>query len=118
MLDRIASGRYTIYPKPIKPKRNCPECKTPFTSNFCGNCGHPVLEWYNKNVERYTDDLAQYAKDKRELHELFKKDCLEDIGINNHPQGEKLFVLCYEKFKDNSLIDVYYNLLEFSEVLR
>lgn len=117
MLGKIARGHYTPNPRPPKPQKRCPKCHIAFSSNFCGNCGNPVTDWYNHEISVYTEDLSEHRKNAELLEEKFKKDCLVEFGIQNHPKAEKLFQLVYDKFSGEGLIEVYYKLEYFSALL-
>jgi hypothetical protein len=57
---------------------------------------------------------AAYCEESVRLHDKFKADALEELGLTGHPKAEKLFEKAWEKGHSDGLYSVY----EWMETLK
>jgi len=84
-----------------------------------------MLEAYEKalkayeetSLKNYKEEKEAYEKEKYRLQALFKKDAIEESGLEGHPKAEKAFTLAYREGHSGGYFDVYYYLTIFAELL-
>lgn len=103
------------YPK--KPIKKCPNCNLSFKDidNYCSACGQN-LKFYNDLLEEYRKKLQIYNKKSCDLHDKFKHDALDDVGLLEHPKANQIFSFAYEHGHSSGFHDVYYWLSELAEL--
>lgn len=67
------------------------------------------------NVESYKEATKEYRLESKRLINLFKSDALEELGISNHPKGDKLFELCLGN--GGGYYEIWNLMQEWSELL-
>jgi hypothetical protein len=80
-----------------------------------------LLPWgtFNSNVsdeERRNMKEAYRLEDDR-LFEIFKKDAIKEVGLENHPAAEKAFQLAWERGHSCGYAEVFIYLEELADLL-
>ena len=70
-------------------------------------------------VRRSVDEAGwrKYQAESKRLHDLFKADALEEVGLTGHPKAEKAFDFASDDGHGSGLQDVLYHLSRFAELL-
>ena len=58
------------------------------------------------NIARYAKARDSYNQKKRELRELFEKDAIEAVGLENHPNKDKIFSKAWDDGHAHGLQEV------------
>lgn len=103
-----------IHPK--RPSRSCNNCNSIFSLNdiFCSSCGFNVKDFYKKELAKYNELKKSYDGENRRVLEMFKNDALEEVGLWNHKNKDKIYDFAWEHGHSSGLYDVYYWLQEIS----
>lgn len=105
MYDRLRSDEYKnqlTYPtKPKKPllDRNATSVEAKHYAE--------VLEQWEKDMDVYREEVKEYRKEENRLYEQIKKDCLEDVGLLNHPKADKAWEWAWEHGHSSGYSEVY-----------
>lgn len=104
------------YPKMIKIQ--CPNCGYAFLERdkYCCDCGQEVRSYYNKCLDIYSEAKRKYNEEEVRLYDLFKHDALDDVGLLDHPKADKIFYFAWDHGHSSGYSEVYYWLLEVSEL--
>ena len=79
---------------------------------FCAGCG-ASLEQIRINYKKEHDDFnKKYKKESDRLNNIFKEDVLLEVGLTNHPFGEKAFAIA---MREHGELD-FYDALELFEL--
>lgn len=87
------------------------------------NANSKIATQFVKDLEKYESDMIEYQKKQDEyreesfrIKELFKKDALEDSGLSEHPNRNKIFNYAWEKGHSSGYSEVYYELMNLAEL--
>jgi len=101
--------------KPDKPKR--PYLKRQHTTEEAEEYVKLLKEW-----EKLYEDYKSLVKARREylqdIHNRFKSACLEENGLLDHPNKEKIFGYVWERHHSDGLKSVYDELEELAMLFR
>jgi len=75
------------------------------------------LESWDIEMVSYNANWKEYNKRSKELQNQFKIDALKDVGLEGHPNSEKVYNKAWEFGHSNGLESVYHYLVEFSELV-
>ena len=105
-----------------KNEMECPKKpKKPFLQNF--HTSEKAYEYaqelhtYEIELNEYQNRMKAYRQHSNDLHNLFKKDALDDVGLKDHPKAEKAWEMAYEKGRSEGNYSVYQELCELADLL-
>lgn len=75
------------------------------------------LRVYTQQEIEYKAKKEKYVKEEGRLHNLFKADCLKEVGLENHPKKDKIFSYAWQKGHSSGYSEVFYYLSEVSEIV-
>lgn len=101
---------------PVKPTMLCPNCGTFFRKEhvFCSKCAYNVKYWFNDCMDIYKAERQAYDIRTDNLMNKFQRDCLEDVGLTNHPKANEIFWYAWERGHSYGFSEVYDNLIDMS----
>lgn len=120
ILLKIETGKYiNRLDYPLKPSPSCPKCETRIyeKDNFCSNCGTGVTGLHSELTANYEEERAKYRAEDRRLQDLFKEDCLNELGITEHKAANRAFDMAMERCGGTGLASVFLELEELSTLL-
>jgi uncharacterized C2H2 Zn-finger protein len=105
-------------PYPERVFLKCPGCGISFRENdkFCSQCGEDILSYYTGAKNAYNKLRDEYNVKNKELYEEFKKDALDEVGLSNHKNRDKIFDFAWKHGHSAGFYDVYFWLEELSEL--
>ena len=95
LFDRIACGEFATAPEFPYPK------------------GPKSSEDWNE----YRKVRVQYREEEARLLGVFKEACLEDVGLADHPNAEKIFRYAWDNSHSSGLLDVYQELYDLANLI-
>jgi hypothetical protein len=119
ILDNIKNGKYEIkleYPRTIAYR--CPSCDKLLNHSFkfCPNCGQET-KFERLSMERRVL-IKEYNKEESRLYNVFKDDCLKEVGLENHPKREDIFSFAYDRARSGGYQEVFNFLDDLSELFK
>ena len=111
--DKIQSGYYSNskdYPLRSRIKNfKCFTCNSSVKKDdeFCSKCGHKVKDQNKLQIKDFESDLEIYREEEAKLHDLFKRECLDDVGYLNHPKADLIFRRAWSEGHSDGLHSVY-----------
>lgn len=70
------------------------------------------LKWTKNPIDR-----TKYNNEDVRIYNLFKKDALEEVGITNHKNAEKIFSYAYRENHSEGYEAIFQNLQELADLL-
>jgi len=98
------------YPeRPIKPIAPNPVYKASDTKEYVEKCKSfaKAVETHEADILKYKESRVIYQQKTAELHEQFKQDLFEYLGISNNPKKDLLFSKAWEYGHSCGLYEVY-----------
>jgi hypothetical protein len=103
------------YPKkPSKPV--LPFGKAAESSDAYRRYAHDLDE-YNKKLPAYNMFVEAYNKKDRELYEQFKKDAINEVGLEGHEAAERAFSYAWEEGHAHGYQEVMIHLERIAQVI-
>ena len=101
---------------PIKPKK-------PKLSSTCPT--KVEMAEFSEQSNQYEIDIVKYniereiwCKKESELMEKFRHDALNDVGLLNHPNVDKIYNYAWQEGHSGGLSDVYYTLVDLADLFK
>jgi hypothetical protein len=94
---------FSIYERIQNGEFDCPEPRP--SKKLC--------EEYDRN---FREDMNHYYREVRRYREAFASIILEDVGLENHPNSDKIFEYVWEQGHSGGLYEVYMTLCDIAEL--
>ena len=81
---------------------------------------YPDYKMKKTNPEEFKRLNDIYREENNKIFDLFKKEALEEVGLTNHPQVERLFDFAYREGHSGGFGDIMcelYNIIYIKEIL-
>ena len=75
------------------------------------------IEQYDKDMDEYSKKHSEYQKEENRLYLLFKKNALENTGLDKHEKADKIFGFAWERSHSGGFSWVYNHLCDLADVL-
>lgn len=75
------------------------------------------LQNYENSLIKYKEELKKYNLEGMRLIKLFENDCMEEVGLSNHPKREKVWEYAWKEGHSGGLNDVYCIISDIAEIL-
>lgn len=108
--------------KPSRPVIPTPTIRNPTSEQFskymeeCRIYEIELRKYEEGPLKEYREKKKEYAAESVTLLNLFKKECLEDCGLLNHPKAEEIWKVAYRE-GDGQYSNIYNRVSCIAEVL-
>lgn len=89
------------------------------SGEFDNTYPYPNKSYYRANGwdERYHEEKAEFDRQERLAREKFKIVALDEAGLTDHPNSDKMFWYAWEEAHSEGLYNIYIHLEELADLL-